>query len=128
MVPSTWRTIPAESQWISLSNGPPQLPNGVTCTFRTRFEIKEALPLGHAPDLAGQLNAFSYVKAMRVNGFEMQLPKDPRDPESSRPQAGTPSAGKKWVVGVNYVELDVTNEAPSRTVGHSPILLRVAWH
>ena len=67
------------------------------------------------------------MKAMRVNGFDMQLPKDPRDPDNSRPRAGAPSAGKKWVVGVNRVEFDVANEAPSAKGGASPILLRVAW-
>ena len=105
-----------------------RFPNGVTCTFRTTFEIKAALPPGQGTDLAGQLNAFSYVKAMRVNGKVMPLPKDPRDPGKSHPPAGASSAGKKWVVGVNYVEFDVTNEAPSHPRDTSPILLRVAWH
>ena len=40
---------PGEAQWISLSNGPPQLPNGVTCTFRTTFEIKEGMLPGQRP-------------------------------------------------------------------------------
>jgi hypothetical protein len=112
---------PAEAQWISLSNGPPELPNGVTCTFRTTFEIRGAKPTDPMPDLGGRFGFGNDTRmiAARVNGKDAYAPKD---------ASGLPSAGKRWVEGINYVELDVANKDPSHGAGTSVILLRVVWH
>jgi hypothetical protein len=118
---------PAEAQWISLSDGPPELPNGVTCIFRTTFEVRGAKLTDPMPDLAGRFGfgANTRVKAIRVNGKNVYAPKDAG---GLRAQISVPPAGKRWVEGVNYVELDVTNDDPLRRAGTSPIFLRVVWH
>ena len=116
---------PARWQWISLGNGLPDLPNGVTCTFRTTIEVKGT----PRPDQYRSLLQLSILlnkklKAVRINGEEMS----PHQPSNnSRPQADVAVAGTKWRKGVNYLEFDVTNEDPSRADGTSPILLRVSW-
>ncbi len=113
------------SKWISTANGPPELPNGVTYTFRTTFELVHALPATAV--LRGRVMADDWVKAIRLNG------KDLRPPE--RREMGIPwdrygefSAEKGFVEGVNTLEIDVMNEPPpgsEKNPGASAMGLRV---
>ena len=123
---------PAGSQWISIGNGPPELPPGVTITFRTTFELRGAAMPTSRSFRACRAEGDKHVKAVRVNGHRagrlgdenVRMPKQAYNP---RRQAGGPLVGKEWVEGTNYVDIDVTNEDPSHPAGGGPILLRVTW-
>jgi hypothetical protein len=113
----------ARSQWISIGNGPPALPNGVVCTFRTTCVVRSAVPPGRTPNLDIQLRANKRVKAIRVNGKNVRALDDAVS--AGRDVFGWEEAMHE---GVNCVEFDVTNEDPSHASGASPILLKVTWH
>ena len=127
--PDYWANDPSQSQWISLGNGPPMLLPGVTCTFRTTVEIHGNAPNHQLPELAGRFRVYNHVKSIRLNGKELRMSKPHAVAGDSRPLQRLAVAEKDegWVEGVNYVELEVSNESPSHTAGNSPILLRVQW-
>ena len=76
----TWLpNIPDHSQWISIGNGPPNIPNNVTYTFRTTFQLVGVLP--QTAVLQGSFIADNRVKAIRLNGREVF-------PDKKRPATG----------------------------------------
>ena len=107
---------PARSQWISTADGPSGLPNGVTYTFRTTFELTDMLP--ETVVLRAQFLSRRQVKAVRLNGKAtppvVGHAFNPRDVE------------KELVEGTNTLEIDVGNDADSTSRSPaSPMLLRV---
>ena len=118
---------PAQSQWISLGNGASEVPRGVTLTFRATIDVDERVTLPSNSIFEFQFMSEGRVKAIRVNGRNAPVPKNPLYPDAPAPRPNVFQAAR-WVHGVNHVEFDVANEAPSHTVGSSPILLRVQWH
>ena len=114
---------PARSQWISTANGSPELPNGVTYTFRTTFELE---------------------RVVRADGFPARLvhcrqPRDCHPPErqdvagaragdNSFAQPHEFSIRNGFVEGTNVLEFDVYNgiaSDPELNRKTSPMSLRV---
>jgi hypothetical protein len=120
--PEFLRNNPAESQWLSIGNGPPALPRGVTLTFRTTCVAKVTGPSGRVPSLDMRLWANERVKAIRVNG--KTVPALDKAASAGRDVFNWNDA---MLEGVNYLEFDVTNEGPSRATGASPVLLKMTF-
>jgi hypothetical protein len=99
---------PDTSQWISLANGPPRLPNGVTYTFRTTFELR-GMVRGTAV-LRGRFIADNHVQSIRLNGRQVPVPEHKYD--QTRWFSDEFSARKGFVEGVNTLEIDVLNGGP----------------
>ena len=59
------------SQWISLGGDKPKLPDGVTYTFRTTFQLADAT---HQAVLRGGFMADNHVAAIRLNGRSLVVP------------------------------------------------------
>jgi len=97
---------PGRSQWISIAGNLPDLPNGVTFTFRTTFELKDATP-GSAV-LRCQFLADNHVSDIRLNGEAVKIPWHSYFPPFDR---FTPFAvNKGFVKGTNVLEIEVHNE------------------
>lgn len=92
------------SQWISLPGG--AAPNGVTCTFRTTFEVT-----GVHLETAGLLGRFivdDHARTIRLNGHEIPVPEHGHDAVWER--AFIPfSIAEGFVEGRNVLEIDVEN-------------------
>ena len=116
---------PAKRNGSRSAMAPPSFLCGVTITFRTTFLVRGLLLPASQSFLACRIGANTYVKAIRLNGNNVQMPKHAYNPH---PRADAPPVGNQWVEGVNYVDMDVTNEDPSHPVGSSPIMLWVTWH
>ncbi len=123
IVPIYAENDPAKSQWISTAGDLPRLPNGVTYTFRTTFELAGLFP-GSAV-LGGWFIADNHVKAIRLNGVQVPVTYHGWDPPYGLFHSFT--APKGFVEGTNTLEVDVENgggeggaEWPA-----SPMLLRV---
>ncbi len=103
---------PARSAWISLVGDLSFLPNGVTYTFRTTFELNGMLP--STATLWGRIIADDSVTAVRLNGKKL----DVRPPQPSvlplyewRPF----SASSGFIAGKNVLEIDVLNGSEKDT-------------
>ncbi len=113
---------PAVSQWISTANHAPELPNGVTYTFRTTVELP-GLMSGRAA-LHGWYVVDNVVKAIRLNGKSLPVQEWDFNPQLYHSFA----ADTGFVEGTNTLEFDVYNGSsiPGDDVGTSgPMLLRV---
>ncbi len=122
---------PTRAQWISTADGPPDVPDGVTYTFRTTFELAGALP--ETAVLRGRFIADNHVQAIRLNGKELPVPEH----GWGRLGGGIFSDGdafnlfsefsarKGFVEGGNTLEIDVHNGIPPETGGNDAMGLRV---
>ncbi|MBU4400226.1 MAG: FecR family protein [Planctomycetes bacterium] len=110
------------SQWISTAKGMPFLPNGVTYSFRTTFELA-GLGLGKAV-LRGQFIADNHVGAIRLNGQAVPVPEHGYD---SFNQFHPFTITEGFVEGTNVLEIDVVNGDPRdpNPTEKSPMSLRV---
>ncbi len=126
-----WLTnYPTRSQWLSTADGPPEVPN-VTYTFRTTFELANALP--ETAVLRGRFIADNHVQAIRLNGRQLPVPEH----GWGRLGGGIFSDGdafnlfiefsaqKGFVEGGNTLEIDVHNGIPPETGGNDAMGLRV---
>jgi hypothetical protein len=113
---------PTRSQWLSTAGDLPDLPHGVTWTFRTTFELPGLLP-GSAV-LRGRYMVDDYVKAIRLNGRLVPLP-DEHNLLLRDYQVFT--AEKGFVAGTNTIEIDVLNGEEGYTAAASPMLLRMEF-
>ena len=112
---------PGRSRWLSTANGPPFVPNGVTYTFRTTFEVAGALPETFV--LRGRFIGDNRVDAIRLNGKSVRMPDHGND-AFDRFTGFTVEKG--FVEGTNTLEFDVYNGTPGD--GETgPMGLRVEW-
>ncbi len=98
----------SRSQWISTANNLPWLPDNVTYTFRTTFELRDMLP-GSAV-LRGQFVVDDRVAAIRLNGQPVPMPEGQSGPHSEYRRF---AAVKGFVEGANILEIDVYNGDPA---------------
>ncbi len=114
---------PAGSQWISTAGNQPKLPLFVTYTFRTAFELPGLLP-GTAK-LRGWFIADNVVKAIRLNGAAVPLPKQPEFGPFVAFYGFTAAQG--FVDGANTLKINVWNGCPTDkpSTPPNPMLLRV---
>ena len=106
--PESRPNAPAESQWLSVDRELTPVPNWVTYTFRTTFEVPGLLP-GSAV-LRGRFIADNHVKAVRLNGVAMSV--DEHGYSELVWFAGF-SGKKGFVEGTNTLEIDVDNGDPN---------------
>jgi hypothetical protein len=116
---------PTRSQWISTGDHMPNLPHGVTYTFRTTFALT-----GMAPDTAvlqGWFIVDNYVRAIRLNGKEVPVPKHADGSNGLFRQFYRFVAGGGFVEGTNVLEMDVYNghRGPPPNIPASAMALRV---
>lgn len=121
-LPNDWlANSSGRSSWISTVFDAAALPNRVTYTFRTTFSL-----IGHDPEtaaLTGWFIADGYVRAMRLNGHELEVPRHRHDPPYDLFTRFTVSDG--CVDGTNVLEVDVENAESSDATGASPMGLRM---
>ena len=107
---------PARSQWISIGDGMPKVPNGVIYTFRTSFE----LPSDEASIFINFL-VDNHINDIRLNGVSVSVPEHPYGQPSQR----NLRIDKGFTEGVNVLEFDVENGAPLESAAENPMALRV---
>ena len=121
-VPQEWLANAAgRSQWISTVLDGSPVPNNVTYTFRTTFDLTGRDSETGA--ITGWFIADSYIRAMRLNGRELVVPKHRHDPRCDLFTRLAISDG--FVDGTNVLEVDVENAEPNGTGGASPMGLRM---
>jgi hypothetical protein len=103
---------PTRSQWISLVGDLSDLPDRVTYTFRTTFDLAGTLP--KTASIRGKFLADDLVAAIRLNGHELKIP-------TFEEQGGGPyvywsafQAAAGCIEGINVLEIEVLNHAPLR--------------
>ena len=104
------------SQWISLGGDKPKLPDGVTYTFRTTFQLADAT---HQAVLRGGFMADNHVAAIRLNGRSLVVPE--HGYESPFNQFHLFKANTGFVAGTNVMEFDVTNGLPEGAAGDASV-------
>jgi hypothetical protein len=99
---------PRRSQWISILGDASPLPNNVTYTFRTDFDLTDVRP-GTAR-LRGWFAVDNHVRAMRLNGRPVGV----LEHDSDRFDFMHPfSIDTGFVQGANTLEIDVDNGTAS---------------
>jgi len=112
---------PRNSQWISTGEGWQDLPNGVTFTFRTQFELLDALPKSAV--LVVRFMADNHVNSIRLNGKELPVPNHEYNHPFTRFTKLTLREG--FVRGPNILEIDVFNGVLEKDVNIlSPMCFR----
>ena len=95
---------PRRGQWVSLSNGPDDIPSG-TYTFRTTFQLgKDGL---NATAISGSFWADNHVDAIRINGRAIQVKEHGYNIPFNEPTPFVIEEG--FVEGENTLEFDVFN-------------------
>ncbi len=102
----------SHSQWIAMSNDSIWAPDNVTYTFRTAFDLADAI--AETAAVQGWFIADNYVTAIRINGKDVSVPKRvDADLPFGEFRDFTPFSIKGgFVEGVNTLEIDVRNERP----------------
>jgi hypothetical protein len=95
------------SQWLSAVGPEPIAPNGVVFTFRTAFDLKGMRP--STAVLHGRFVADNHVRAIRLNGHEVSVPK--HGYEEFGFFHGF-SSDRGFTEGLNVLEIDVENGIP----------------
>jgi hypothetical protein len=105
-IPSDWwlANDPARSQWISIADGPPDVPR-VIFTFRTTFDLVGALP--ETAVLRGGFIADNHVDAIRLNGKAVRVCEH-REEGLFHDFHGL-FVEKGFSHGINTLEIDVRN-------------------
>jgi hypothetical protein len=109
---------PARSQWVSTADGMPSVPNGVTYTFRTTFELADMTPGSAFLHNPTSILMCGQVKAIRLNGRRVMMELDANGAPQWR-------ADQKFVEGTNALEIDLQSGNPAQPGTASPVLLRV---
>jgi hypothetical protein len=95
------------SQWISGLGGNGLMPDGVTYTFRTTFDLKGMRP--STAVLHGRFVADNHVRGIRLNGHPLAVPAHGhREFGFFHPF----SSNRGFVEGINVLEIDVENGDP----------------
>jgi hypothetical protein len=126
--PGSWlENDPARSQWISEFGDCRPLPHGVTHTFRTTFELPRLS--SQSAVIRGKFLADNLVKAIRLNGKDVPLPRYNKDnPFQQFYQFVEFFIKQGFVEGTNTLEIDVWNGLQSAPAGgESPMGLRIEW-
>jgi hypothetical protein len=111
---------PGFSQWISLENGPPELPDAVTYTFRTTFELPSP-PEGAV--IRCRFIVDNHVRAIRLNGRELSVPEHPYENYREFTEM---KIDEGFVAGENVLEFEVSNGREKPELGElSGLGLRV---
>ena len=103
------------SQWISAVGREPIMPNAVTYTFRTTFDLTGTRP--STAILHGRFVADNHVRAIRLNGRGVPAPRH------SYEEFGffhAFSSDRGFVEGVNVLEIDVENGIPELGTASAP--------
>ncbi len=98
----------ARSQWISAVGDASPLPDRVTYTFRTTFDLAGTLPSTAA--LRGRFLADEHVDAIRLNGRKIRVPVHSWNAPFAQWWEFTAAGG--FVAGKNVLEIDVFNGDP----------------
>ena len=93
------------SQWISLVDDASSVPDAVTYTFRTTFDLTGMAPM--TVRLSGLFLVDDRLSAMRLNGVCMPFPNHDNDRAYNTFQRFTIDRG--FVEGVNVLEFDMRN-------------------
>jgi hypothetical protein len=114
--------VPEHSQWISLPGDLQAIPNNVTYTFRTTFQLTGLQPGGAV--LRGWFIADNHLNAIRLNGRPVAVPEHPYNPFD---RFHTFTATQGFVEGTNRLEFDVFNGVPPDVLKYpsGPMALRV---
>lgn len=95
---------PRRGQWISLKDGPADVPSG-TYTFRTTFQLsKDGL---NAAAISGSFWADNHVEAIRINGRSVKVSEHGYNVPFVEPVRFVVNEG--FVEGENVLEFDVLN-------------------
>jgi hypothetical protein len=108
------------SRWIAATGGGPVMPDGVTYTFRTTFDLKGMRP--STAVLRGRFVVDNHIRAIRLNGHEVPIPKHGHE------EFGffhTFSIDRGFVEGINVVDIEVENGDPQAIMLTSPMCLLV---
>ena len=116
---------PDRSQWISTADGMPNLPHGVTYTFRTTFQLVDVMP--ETAVLQGWFIVDNYIRAIRLNGKEVPVPEHGDGSNGVFHQFYRFVARRGFVEGTNVLEMDVYNglRGPPPKASASAMALRV---
>jgi hypothetical protein len=121
----TWQLRPNDpkrSQWLSVARDLPSLPDNVTYTFRTTFELGDVAAESVA--LRGAFAADNHVEAIRLNGVPAPVPAHGRQAPFEQLHPFVIDRGFRK--GTNTLEVVVDNGAPGvRSSPVSPMALRV---
>ena len=103
----------------------PDLPHGVTYTFRTTFKLADALP--ETAVLQGWFIVDNYIRAIRLNGQEVPVPEHADGSNGVFHQFYRFVARRGFVEGTNVLEIDVYNghRGPPPKVPAGAMALRV---
>ncbi len=101
--------FPRRSQWISAVADMSDLPNGVTYTFRTTFELAAGALPGTAVLRCWSI-ADNRISAIRLNGKAVPPPEYRNDDFFDRYKVFWISGG--FAEGANVLEIDVYNGSP----------------
>jgi hypothetical protein len=119
-VPSAWYINDIRlAQWISLDslNGVAiPVPNGVTYTFRTQFDLVDMLTNTAVMD--GWFVVDNHVGAIRLNGKKVDVPE--HDGERSARTFHSFRITEGFVAGTNILEIDVENGGKTEMQEHYP--------
>jgi len=115
---------PSRSQWISAAGDLPKLPNNVTYTFRTTFELTESQ--ANTMSLRMLFIADDRISAIRLNGQTVPSSGNEYDRKFQAFYLFRELAIRKgFVEGVNVLEIDVYNGYPGCVHPDGLMLLRV---
>ncbi len=113
---------PARSQWISAVGDLTPLPDDVTYTFRTTFDLTGTLP--GAAVLRGKFLVDNRVDAVRLNGRNLDVPENGYSSLPLKPYEFRAAEG--FVEGTNVLEINVFNGIPFNAFrSSSPMACRV---
>ena len=96
---------PEQSQWLSTAGDLPLLPEGVTYTFRTTFELSRILP--DTAVLWGRALADDHIDAIRLNGRSLRVPEHGYGESFTYWHEFKATSG--FLEGTNSLEIDVFN-------------------
>ena len=108
------------SQWISLASGDANVPDGVTYTFRTTFDLKGMRP--STAHLQGRFVVDNHVRAIRLNGRSVPVPAHGYQDFGFFHAF---SSNRGFVEGSNVLEIDVENGDPQGVAPYSLLGLLV---
>ena len=111
---------PARSQWISVAGNLPDILSNTAYTFRTQFELADAL--SGSTVLHGGFLADNHVAAIRLNGHDVHVPEHQGEAPFIRFVPFKITEG--FVKGTNVLEIDVFNGSPFIASSDSPMALR----
>ncbi len=121
-IPGVWAGNESQqSQWISANSASPAMPDKVTYTFRTTFELADASP--EKAVVHGWFMADNHVRAIRINGRPVSVPEHDFYGPFDRFHPFTIRSG--FVRGTNVLDIEVVNGTPHDNRHLTPMGVRV---